>query len=68
MTLATADFKDWEEETKVIEEVKTNEAKVEDQIVMQMYSEIMKLGRISNYFLFKKEECRTQYQYWQSTN
>jgi len=33
-----------------------------------MYSEIMKLGRMSNYFLFNKDECKTQYQYWQSTN
>lgn len=32
MTLATADFKNWEEETKVVEEVKID--KVEDQIVM----------------------------------
>ena len=32
MTLATADFKDWEEETKVVEEVKID--KVEDRIVM----------------------------------
>lgn len=32
MTLATADFKDWEEETKVVEEVKID--KVEDKIVM----------------------------------
>ena len=65
MTLATAEFKNWEEEEKE-EEVKIE--KIEDQLALQISSELTKLGRMSKYILFRKDECKTQYQYWQATN